>query len=45
LRAGVVVIVIKIYKGLLGTLTHVDVRDPGTGKYWNRVPISYFPKK
>jgi hypothetical protein len=33
------------FLSFLGGATHVDVRNPGTGDYWDRIPIDFFPRK
>ena len=35
-------LVIKVHKGLLGGITHVDVRLPESGVFLREVPVDYF---
>jgi len=42
LKAGTTVIVTNIHKWFLGGLTHLTVRDPKTGQFFNEGPWDYF---
>jgi hypothetical protein len=35
-------LVTKVHKGLLGGITHYDVRLPETGTFLREVPVDYF---
>jgi hypothetical protein len=41
-RQGTSGLVTKVHKGLLGGITHVDVRLPDDGVFLREVPIDYF---
>lgn len=42
LKAGQDAIVTRIYKNWSGQITHLTVRDPKTGEFYERVPWDYF---